>query len=323
MSPRTFFNTEGKESVRSQWGSECYSNNSDTTAFLFAVLSFVFCTSHFYKVLANEERRGEERRCTPFPQRERVLAERLNAAGARRWRSTVISQQSCGQMLLPVAWIKLTVSHCPQKATHEYNCRLFFFFIMMENSVFFCFFVFKNTGLVFRVLAALAWDLPVTLLGKLQPNSEAAVRQDWPGWNLLDLPIPTARSATRTYIPKGLMYLKWSPFQPFVTHFCWFNISLPEALSFEKGCFLFFFAVIFSLCIFHWWVLKCVCDEAFKLGDRVPLFHHMAPGLLREITKWAVRAIAEAEGWVATGVSASHYGMPFAMKEDHIKIKNK
>lgn len=124
----------------------------------------------------------------------------------------------------------------------------FFFHHDGKFCVFF-FFVFKNTGLVFRVLAALAWDLPVNLLGKLQPNSEAAVRQDWPGWNLLDLPIPTARSATRTYIPKGLMYLKWSPFQPLVTHFCWFNISLPEALSFEKGCFL-AFLLSFSVFVF-------------------------------------------------------------------------
>lgn len=118
------------------------------------------------------------------------------------------------------------------------------FFITMQNSVFFVF-VFRNTGLVFGVLAALVWDHPVTLLGKLQPTSEAALAR-------------------------------------LQSTFCWFNVSLPEALSFQ-GCF-WLFGVIFSLCILHWWALQCVCEQAFRLGDRVSVSSH-GPGATEESHK--------------------------------------
>lgn len=61
-----------------------------------------------------------------------------------------------GKLWVNVRSCCVNKTHCfslPAEATHEYNCRLFFF-ISMENSPFFK----KNLGLIFRVLAATVYD---------------------------------------------------------------------------------------------------------------------------------------------------------------------
>lgn len=160
-----------------------------------------------------------KRRCTLFPAEGKCLGIATGCCGC----SALAEPRHHAAKLRPkAASCCPNKTHCLSLSAKSYSCRLF---LHRDGKFRFFPFVFQNMGLAFRVLAASCLRQYCHSSREalaIQRSSSAArlARVKSIGTSPQRDSIPTV---TRTHIPEDLMS---SPFQPFVTHFCWFNISL-------------------------------------------------------------------------------------------------